>query len=67
MKNHLAVIAIILCFSSTIYSQTEDNPWLIGVGFNSVNAEGSETTNYRLPSLSLSRYIFENFSVGLNY
>ena len=65
MKNHLAVIAIILCFSSTIYSQTEDNPWLIGVGFNSVNAEGSETTNYRLPSLSLSRYIFENFSVGL--
>ena len=32
-----------------------------------MNAEGSETTNYRLPSLSLSRYIFENFSVGLNY
>ena len=67
MKNHLTAIALIICFSSSLYGQTEDSPWLIGVGFNSVNAEGSESTNYKLPSLSLSRYIFENFSIGLNY
>ena len=67
MKNHLTAIALIICFSSSLYGQTEDSPWLIGVGFNSVNADGSESTNYKLPSLSLSRYIFENFSIGLNY
>ena len=67
MKNLLTALGLILCFSSSIYSQTEENPWLFGVGFNSVNAESSESTIYKLPSLSLSRYIFENFSVGINY
>ena len=67
MKNHLTALGLILCFSYSIYSQTEENPWLFGVGFNSINAESSESTNYKLPSLSLSRYIFENFSVGINY
>ena len=67
MKNHLTAILLILCFSSSIYSQTEENPWLFGVGFNSINAESSESTKYKFPSLSLSRYIFENFSLGINY
>ena len=67
MKNHLTALGLILCFSSSIYSQTEENPWLFGVGFNSINAESSENTSYKLPSLSLSRYIFNNFSVGVNY
>ena len=67
MKNHLTAIGLILCLSSNIYSQTEENQWLFGVGLNSVNAKSSESTNYRLPSLSLSRYIFENFSIGISY
>ena len=67
MKNQLTALVLILCFSSSIYSQTEENPWLFGLGFNSINAESSESTNYKLPSLSLSRYIFDNFSVGINY
>ena len=35
--------------------------------YDSVNAEDSDKTSYRLPTLSLSRYIFNNFSVGINY
>ena len=67
MKNQLIAIAIFLCFSSNIYSQSEENPWLFGVGLNSINPENSKSSNYRLPSLSLSRYIFDNFSLGLSF
>lgn len=67
MKNHIATLGLILCFCQSIYSQTEENPWLFGVGFNSINAESSQSTNYKLPSLSISRYIFNNFSLGINY
>jgi len=58
---------MLLCFSGSIYSQNEENPWLFDLGINSVNAEESNKSAYRLPSLSLSRYIFNNFSVGVNY
>ena len=56
-----------MCFSGSIYSQNEENPWLFELGINSVNTEESDKSAYRLPSLSLSRYIFNNFSVGVNY
>ena len=56
-----------MCFSGSIYSQNEENPWLLELGINSVNTEESDKSAYRLPSLSLSRYIFNNFSVGVNY
>ena len=56
-----------MCFSGSIYSQNEENPWLFELGINSVNADESNKSAYRLPSLSLSRYIFNNFSVGVNY
>ena len=49
---------MLLCFSGSIYSQNEENPWLFELGINSVNAEESNKSAYRLPSLSLSRYIF---------
>ena len=58
---------MLLFFSGSIYSQNEENPWLFEFGINSVNAEESNKSSYRLPSLSLSRYIFNNFSVGVNY
>jgi len=66
MKNHLSLITLIL-LTSTIYSQTKQNPWSFGLELNSIKTENSESSKFRLPSLSLSRYIFDNFSVGLNY
>ncbi|GIS00930.1 MAG: cell envelope biogenesis protein OmpA [Flavobacteriales bacterium] len=54
-------------FRLSLHSQNEENPWLFEFGINSVNAEDSDKTSYRLPTLSLSRYIFKNFSVGINY
>ena len=67
MKNHVISLAILLCFSGSVYSQNEENPWLFGVGINSINPDDSEKSGYKLPSLSLTRYIFNNFSVGINY
>ena len=67
MKNHTLYLALLICFSGSVYSQNEENPWLFEFGINSVNAEESEKTGYKLPTLSLSRYIFNNFSVGINY
>ena len=67
MKIHVTSLALIICLSSSVYSQNEENPWLFEFGINSVNAEDSDKTGYRLPTLSLSRYIFNNFSVGINY
>ncbi|MDC6466123.1 OmpA family protein [Flavobacteriaceae bacterium] len=67
MKNLILSFIMLLCFSGSIYSQNEENPWLFELGINSVNAEESNKSAYRLPSLSLSRYIFNNFSVGVNY
>ena len=66
MKNHLSLITLILLISP-IYSQTEQSPWSFGLELNSIKTENSESSKFRLPSLSLSRYIFDNFSVGLNY
>ena len=66
MKNHIISLVILLCFSGSIYSQNEENPWLFGVGVNSINPDNFEKSGYKLPSLSLSRYIFNNFSIGVN-
>ena len=62
MKKLILSLIMLLCFSGSIYSQNEENPWLFELGINSVNAEESNKSAYRLPSLSLSRYIFNNFS-----
>jgi outer membrane protein OmpA-like peptidoglycan-associated protein len=67
MKSLKLSLALIMCFSGLVYSQNEESPWLLEFGINSVNAEESDKTGYRLPALSLSRYIFNNFSVGINY
>ena len=67
MKNHTLSLALFICFSGSVYSQNEENPWLFEFGINSVNVEESDKTGYKLPTLSLSRYIFNNFSVGINY
>ena len=67
MKNHAISLVFLICFAGSAYSQNEENPWLFEFGINSVNAEDSDKTSYRLPTLSLSRYIFNNFSVGINY
>ena len=67
MKNHAISLILLICFSGSLHSQNEENPWLFEFGFNSVNAEDSDKTSYKLPTLSLSRYIFKNFSVGINY
>ena len=67
MKSLKLSLALIMCFSGLVYSQNEESPWLLEFGINSVNAEESDKTGYRLPTLSLSRYIFNNFSLGLNY
>ena len=67
MKNHLISLASLICFSVSTYSQNEENPWLFEFGINSVSAEESSETNYKLPTLSLSRYIFNNISIGINY
>jgi len=67
MKNHAISLVLLICFSGSVYSQNEENPWLLEFGINSVNTEESDQTSYRLPTLSLSRYIFNNFSVGINY
>ena len=67
MKNHAISLVFLICLTGSAYSQNEENPWLFEFGINSVNAEDSDKTSYRLPTLSLSRYIFNNFSVGINY
>ena len=67
MKNHAISLVFLICLAGSVYSQNEENPWLFEFGINSVNAEDSDKTSYRLPTLSLSRYIFNNFSVGINY
>ena len=67
MQNHRLSLALLICFSGSVYSQNEENPWLFEFGINSVNAEDSEKKGYKIPTLSLSRYIFNNFSVGINY
>ena len=67
MKNHIISLILLICFSGSIYSQDKENPWLLGVGVNSINADDFEKSGYKLPSLSLSRYIFNNFSLGVNY
>ena len=67
MKNHIISLALLICFSSSIYSQDKESPWLFGVGINSINPDDFQKSGYKLPSLSLSRYIFNNFSLGVNY
>ena len=67
MKNYAISLVLLICFSGSVYSQNKENPWLFEFGINSVNAEESEKTSYRLPTLSLSRYVFNNFSIGINY
>ena len=67
MKNHAISLVFLIFLTGSAYSQNEENPWLFEFGINSVNAEDSDKTSYRLPTLSLSRYIFNNFSVGINY
>ncbi len=67
MKIHAISLVFLICLTGSAYSQNEENPWLFEFGINSVNAEDSDKTSYRLPTLSLSRYIFNNFSVGINY
>jgi len=67
MKNHIISLILLICFSGSIYSQDKENPWLLGVGVNSINADDFEKSGYKLSSLSLSRYIFNNFSLGVNY
>jgi len=67
MRNLILSLIMLLSFSGSIFSQNEENPWLFELGINSVNAEESNKSGYKLPSLSLSRYIFNNFSVGVNY
>ena len=67
MKNHIISLALLICFSSSIYSQDNESPWLFGVGVNSINPDDFQKSGYKLPSLSLSRYIFNNFSLGVNY
>lgn len=66
MKNQLIALSILLS-STFLYSQTEESPWIFGIGINSINPENLDNSGYNLPSLSLSRYIFNNFSVGINY
>ena len=67
MKNHIISLVLLICFSASIYSQDKENPWLFGVGVNSINPDDFDKSGYKLPSLSLSRYIFNNFSLGVSY
>tara|TARA_B100000575_G_scaffold54069_1_gene40622 strand:+ start:55697 stop:57004 length:1308 start_codon:yes stop_codon:yes gene_type:complete len=67
MKYHKIFLTIIILYSSFNYSQDEENKWLFEIGVNSINVENSNNSNYRLPKLSLSRYIFNNLSVGLSF
>ena len=55
MKNHIISLVLLICFSGSIYSQDKENPWLFGVGINSINPDDFEKSGYKLPSLSLSR------------
>ena len=67
MKLYRFFLTILICCSSFNYGQNEENKWLLEIGVNSIKPENSKKSNYRLPKLSLSRYIFNNFSIGLSF
>ena len=62
-------ITLTFCLSvlSLTYSQTPENPWTFDVGVNSVTVKDENGSKLSLPTLSLSRYVFGNFSLGLNF
>ena len=61
MKNHAISLILLICFSGSLHSQNEENPWLFEFGINSVNAEDSDKTSYKLPTLSLSSIFLITF------
>ena len=66
MRLTLALTFLLSVFSSA-YSQTPENPWSFDVGVNSVTIKDEDGSKLSLPSLSLSRYVFGNFSLGVNF
>ena len=66
MRLTLVLIFCLSVFSMT-YSQTPENPWSFDVSVNSVTVKDEDRSKLSLPTLSLSRYIFGNFSLGLNF
>ena len=67
MKNHWIAITFLLLISESVHSQVNENRWFVEIGVNSINTENFDKSGYRIPSLSLSRYIFSNISVGISY
>ena len=61
------VLTFCLSVFSMTYSQTPENPWSFDVSVNSVSVKDEDRSKLSLPTLSLSRYIFGNFSLGLNF
>ena len=66
MRLALALTFFLSVFTSA-YSQTPENPWSFDVGVNSVTIKDEDGSKLSLPTLSLSRYVFGNFSLGLNF
>ena len=66
MRLTLALTFFISVLSSA-YTQTPQNPWAFDVGVNSITVKDEDGSKLSLPTLSLSRYVFGNFSVGLNF
>ena len=68
-KQIFFLIASIACFSFTA-AQTSDSPWAINIGANLVSIQDDAVdadTGFGVPSLSLSRYITNGFSIGAQY
>ena len=51
MKIHSLSLALLICFSGSVFSQNEENPWLFELGINSVNTEESNKTGYKSDSI----------------
>ena len=66
MRLALALTFLLSVFTSAL-SQTPENPWSFDVGVNSVTIKDEDGSKLSLPTLSLSRYVFGNFSLGLNF
>ena len=66
MRSALALTFLLSVFTSAL-SQTPENPWSFDVGVNSVTIKDEDGSKLSLPTLSLSRYVFGNFSLGLNF
>ena len=66
MRSTLALTFLLSTFTC-VYTQTPENPWSFDVGVNTVTVKDEDGSKLSLPTLSLSRYVFGNFSLGLNF